>query len=110
MKKLILASLLIGNSVFALGLESAGKAVGSVVDAVGNAANTKIGGSVKMKSDTTVGTFSNNGNDNKITVGKNKINRGAKVGGSVDMTSKTKINSFKSTGDDNEIDIGGNEM
>ena len=42
MKKLILASMLIGSSAFSLGLESAGKAVGSVVDAVGNAANTKL--------------------------------------------------------------------
>ena len=63
-----------------------------------------------MKSKTEIGTFSNNGNDNKITIGKNKINRGAKIGGSVDMNSNTKINNFKNIGDDNEIDIGGNEM
>lgn len=112
MTRIILISILISSSVFAAQglIRTTGKAIEGVVDAGGNAVNTKIGGSVKMKSDTKVQSISVSGDDNDITVGKNKINRGAKVGGSVDMTSKTKINSLKATGDDNSINIGGNEM
>lgn len=111
MKKVILMSLVVVCSLYARSLNpitAVGDAVSGVVQAGGEAGNTKIDGSVKQSSNVKVKSLQVAGDDNSVGMGNNEVRRGTKIKGSLTQESKVDVGTAKINGNKNDIQLGNN--